>query len=267
MTAITDLAHYRELLGAPREIVPFQKLGTLTSGVFSSYYQQPNKSVAGPTTAEAPTNAAGGALNQVDGGTETLYFTGGMFTARQAGTYWLIDRLSHQGGLSGIVTTAQTTNLPTAALTRYTSGEGVMLAIEINTAIGATATTVTVSYTNQAGTAGRTSPAVVIGGSGNNGQARFILVPLQSGDTGVRSVQSVTLAATTGTAGAFGVVLFKPLLAFVCEGAGRQVELNLIDGGMLGGMPEVLDGACLTWCANTNGSSTTLLGHLLTAAV
>jgi hypothetical protein len=262
VAAITDLAHYRELLAAPREVVPFQKLATLTSGVFSSYYQQPNKSVAAPTTAEAPTNAAGGSLQQVDGGTETLYFTGGMVTARQAGTYWLIDRLSHQGGLSGIVTTAQTTNLPTAALTRYTTGEGVMLAIEINTAIGGTATTVTVSYTNQAGTAGRTSPAVVIGGSGNNGQARFILVPLQSGDTGVRSVQS-----TTGTAGAFGVVLFKPLLAFVVEGAGRQVELNLIDGGMLGGMPEVLDGACLTWCANVNGSSTTMLGHLFTAAV
>jgi hypothetical protein len=115
--------------------------------------------------------------------------------------------------LSGTVTTAQTTNLPTAALTRYTSGVGVMASLEITTAVGTTATTATVSYTNSAGVAGRTSPAVTFGGTNDRQASQVQLVPLQAGDVGVRSVESVTLAASTGTAGAFGVTLFRPLAA------------------------------------------------------
>lgn len=130
-------------------------------------------------------------------------------TGLAVGGTLLFDRLSHTGGLSGTVTTAQTTNLPTAALTRYTTGEGVRAAMQIYTTVGPTDFTTSCSYTNQAGTAGRTgqiSRALGTPGSGSLG-----IFTLQSGDTGVRSVESVTLSASTGTAGNFGVVLLKPL--------------------------------------------------------
>lgn len=129
------------------------------------------------------------------------------------GSYILADRLSHQGGLSGTVATAQTTNLPTAALTRYTSGVGVLAALEITTAVGTTATTAVLSYTNSSGVASRTSPAVTFGGTNDRQTGQVQLVPLQIGDVGVRSVESVTLGVSTGTAGAFGVTLYRPLIA------------------------------------------------------
>jgi hypothetical protein len=159
----------------------------------------------------------------------------------------LVDILNISGGLDATLTTAQTTNLPTAALTRYASGEGVHAALVIHTTIGTTATTATVSYTNQSGTSGRTSTAVVFGGIGFREIGALIRIPLQAGDTGVQSVQSVTLAASTATIGNFGVLLYKPLallLANDFEGA------NVIDcvssGRMVGQMNEVLDDACLS---------------------
>lgn len=202
-----------------------------------------------PTTAVAPTNATAGSLGQENAGAGLIKsIIGARANANGAGTYIVVDRLSHQGGLSGTVVGAQTTNLPTAALTRYTSGEGVMIGLTIYTAIGTTATTVSVSYTNQAGTAGRVSPLTAIGATGWREVSRCVFIPLQTGDTGVRSVQSVSLTGTTGTAGAFGVVLFKPLYAILIDAAhGVMSSGGFFTGVCQGGIPQVVDNACLTY--------------------
>jgi hypothetical protein len=170
----------------------------------------------------------------------------------------LIDRLSHQGGLSGTATAEQTTNLPTAALTRYTDGVGVMAGLEIYAALGALAQTVTLSYTNQAGIAGRISKPVVIGATNDNAASRFIPIPLQDDDTGVRSVESVTPSSSTGTAGNYGVVLYKPLMLIPNVSnqahALQQRCLNPFIGGY-GCSPEIHDAACLCLLSLSNGSS------------
>lgn len=200
-----------------------------------------------PTTAVVPTNATAGSFGQ-ENGSGTLCVASAQFSAATSsgGSYAIIvaDILSHQGGLSGTVTTAQTTNLPTAALTRYTDGVGVMMALTIYTHVGTTATTVTASYTNQDGTSGQVSPSVFIGGTNYRNAGQMILLPLQVGDTGVRSVESVTVLATTGTAGNFGVTLFKPL-AMICADGNTSMSKDLISGGLLGGLPEIVDDACL----------------------
>ena len=129
------------------------------------------------------------------------------------GNLWC-DRLCHQSGLDATITTAQTTNLPTAALPRYTDGKGVWIAHERCVAVGTTASDITVSYTNQDGTSGRTSPTTTFTVTGNvddSAIGQLYILPLQEGDTGVRSVQSVTLSGSTGTAGNFGITLLKPL--------------------------------------------------------
>ena len=198
-----------------------------------------------PTTAAVPTRTTAGAFGQQNGGSGALGIVGMNLGGGLPVTVLVADRLSHQGGLSGTVATAQTTNLPTSALTRYTDGVGVMIALTIYTQIGTTATTVTASYTNQSGTSGRTTPAVAIGGTFNREANRLFPLPLQSGDTGVRSVESVTLAATTGPAGAFGVMLFKPLYASSAFAQGNIIAADFVTGNAGGGLPEIVDDACL----------------------
>ena len=169
-----------------------------------------------------------------------------------AASMMVVDLLNVSGGLNGTLTTAQTTNLPTAALTRYTSGEGVMAGIVIYTIIGTTATTVTISYTNSAGVSGRTSTATTIGGGFYRETGLLIPIPLQAGDTGIRSIESVTLAATTGTAGNFGVCLFKPLAMISLESATGAMPLDSVStGGIIGSLCEIHPDACLTFSAVT----------------
>lgn len=180
-----------------------------------------------------------------------------------------IDLLNHSGGLSGTLTTAQTTNLPTAALTRHTSGAGVMAGLIIYTIIGSVATTVTISYTNQAGTPGRISTATQIGANGFREAGSLIPIPLAAGDTGVRSVQSVTLAGTTGTAGNFGVVLFKPLQMMALNDMMGSMPLDAVSsGGIIGSLCEVHPDACLT-VATINGAAqlATVHGAIILAEV
>lgn len=174
-------------------------------------------------------------------------------------SFLLVDRLSHQGGLSGTATATQTTNLPTAALPRYTDGVGVMAALEIYTLLGTLAQTATVSYTNEAGISGRTSKPVVIGAANDNAAGRLIPIPLQDDDQGIRSVESVTPSSSTGTAGNYGVTLFKPLmlipnLANLAQ-AIQQRCLNSFIGGY-GCCPEISDDACLQFLAIANTSGT-----------
>ena len=181
----------------------------------------------------------------------------------------VVDVLNHHGGMSGTVTTEQTTNLPggsTAALTRYTSGAGVMIGLLIYSAIGTTGTTVTVRYTNQAGTANRVSTATTIGGAGFREANRIIMIPLQAGDTGARSVEGVTLAGTTGTVGNFGVVLFRPLAMFALDNATGAMPIDAITGGMVGALQPFDDDACLSCFAVTQVQgaivATLLLGEV-----
>lgn len=216
---------------------------------------------AAPTTAAVPSRTIAGAFGQTNANGD-LYYAGGRISNSNSastgtfGAYMILDRLSHQGGLSGTAAGAQTTNLPTAALTRYTDGVGVMAFVEIYSAIGTTATTATVSYTNQAGTGGQTSEAFNIGASTFREATVMLPIPLAAGDYGVRSVESLTLAGTTGTAGNFGITLARPLV-ILPYGGGNTDDIDMIVGGAR--MTEkILDDACL-FVAGI--STTTVIGY------
>lgn len=252
-----DLNEFKEAIDLGENLAITSDIQTANffgNGPYEDYwtYYYPD-TLAIPSTAVACSKSTTGALNsQINNssGSNKLYCVGGSFRdieGEQAG-YILIDRLSHQGGLTINTSSPQTTNLPTAALTRYTDGVGVMigLSIYVNLSINYT-TNVTVNYTNQAGTNNRVSPnRAFVTSNTDNKQGTFVLIPLQDGDYGVRSVESVTLA----TAGAsavpnFGVVLFKPLAILGRNNFKTIGQANFIDGNFLGGIPEVLDDACL----------------------
>ncbi len=212
------------------------------------YNGQPSHG-APPGAVAVPTNATPGSMLQTDPtGGRQLWCTGGWATGLAAGTLILYDRLLHISGLSGTTITAQNVG---GTLTRYTTGDGVEIWIEIYTQIGVTGTTITASYTDQAGNAGQTTPATAIGNTGFREAQRIIKLPLASGDNGVRAVASVTLAATTGTAGNFGVTLARPLALIPIPNAGIGYVRDFV--AQQPGIQEILTDACLAWAwvANT----------------
>lgn len=178
------------------------------------------------------------------------------------GAYIFIDRLSHQGGLNATSVSVQTTNLPTAALPRHTDGKNVILGVEIYTQIGTTTTTFTVNYTNELGVSGRTSDPVVIGGTGAREVGRFLIVSLQDNDKGVRSVQSLTFAGTTGTAGSIGIVLFKPLFIIPINNADGPHICDIISGNFIGETGELPRQTNLSILATGGSTSVQMSGFL-----
>ena len=221
-----------------------------------------------PSTAVAPTRTTTGAVHfPTPQGSNNSFLMGMGFNLSATQGILLMDILSWQGGLSGTVTGAQTTNLPTAALTRYTTGEGVMLGLACWVATGSTSVNVTASYTNQAGTTGRTTVSVAFWGGGFGAvtgaptatQVQFL--PLQSGDYGVRAVASVTLSASTLTSGNFGVFLCKPLAMISNLPTNSTNEIEYVVSSTM--MPEILDNAFLTpICGMNSTTAFTYWGYL-----
>jgi hypothetical protein len=200
----------------------------------------PNPGGATPGAVAVPTRATAGALGQVNpGGGREKWLVGGGATGLVAGTVILYDRLLHIGGLSGTVTTAQTVG---GTLTRNTGGVGNVIWVEIYTIIGTTATTITSSYTDDAGNAGQATTAVAFGGTNLREVSRIIQLPLAAGDRGVQACASVTVLATTGTAGNFGVTIARPLAYLQITQSGLGPWLSFIDGAPI---PEIDTDACL----------------------
>lgn len=194
-------------------------------------------------TPRNPTRITAGALGQSDAtGGRTKYLCGFTGTSTQPGTFLLYDRLGDISGLSGTSTTAQTCNVNT---TRYTGAASVgnQIWIEVYTIIGTTVRTITCNYTNQSGNPA-TTPAVAIGGTGLREVTRMINVPLAVGDTGVRSVEDVTLNASTGTVGDFGVTIARPIALNSCSLAGSAVISDLVS--QIPSLPSIEADACLS---------------------
>lgn len=264
--ALTDFDEYVEKLRENR-VADFQlSAATARTLRLNASWQQFLPAPAIPTTSIALDKDSAQSMGPIPAiSTGRLTFLGARMntSAAGAGGAILLDLLNVSGGLSGIVTTAQTTNLPTAALTRHTSGEGVIAGIVIYTTLGTTATTITISYTNQAGTSGQTSTATTFGGTGFREAAILIPIPLQAGDTGVRSVESVTVTATTGTAGNFGVCMFKPLAMISLESATGAMPLDAVSTGcIIGSLAEIHPDACLSISSFT-AISTTITGAII----
>lgn len=195
------------------EVAQFSKASiTTTSGRWYSHWITAGLPGAGSTPATgvgaAPTRATNGALLFTNpSGADKKHLLRFLAGGPTSGILALIDRLVHTSGLSGTSVAGQTVN--STPLTRRIDAVGVMCAIEVYTALGATPQTATISYTNSDGVAGRSGtisiPANALAGE-------FIWpMAMQAGDVGVQSVQTVTLGGSTGTVGNFGITLFYAL--------------------------------------------------------
>lgn len=120
-------------------------------------------------------------------------------------------------------------------------GEGIFVALELQVGVGSTVN-VSITYTNSAGVTGRTS-LVRISNFGGNGL--FLPFPLQAGDTGVRSIQSASIAAAQ-VSGAMSFVAFRPI---TIVGSTAETSANVIDP-LTGGLPEIFNNSVLFLVTN-----------------
>lgn len=195
--------------------------------------------VPGAMAAPAP-GIAGAALTSyagqipipaASGNTHLARFSG--VSSAQGGILMLCDRLWHNSGIVVTTTTAQTVNSvawPARDKNGSTNGVGVYIGLEISAATGAGAATPTISYTDESNNAGSTgSMQVTYAASSSTGT--FYPFTLAAGDTGVRSIQSVTLGVSM-TSGSVSLVAYRPLATIELTAAGLPTAIDALTSGM-----------------------------------
>lgn len=147
----------------------------------------------------------------------------------------------------------------TQTLPRYTDGEGVkVMAVSVAGRTGGQS--FFINYTNQDGVSGRISKnvtqnssaalGVVVTSATASNVNSCLFIPLQDGDTGVRSIESVTMLGAD--VGLFSLVLVKPLATTVLLDLNAPAERDfLIQSGNL---PEIKDDAFLNLVCIPNAS-------------
>ena len=148
---------------------------------------------------------------------------------------------------------------------RYPNGDGLRVCVAAIAAMGANAPTMQVTYTNQAGTAGRVTLAGCVStasaangtilNSGNAANKYGPFLPLAAGDTGISDLVSLTWGGTAHASGTVAALLCKPL--------GQPIPIpatglfNVFDYlNTLPSLPRLRNGANLTALIYNTGATT-----------
>jgi hypothetical protein len=199
------------------------------------------------TGAPLITNFAGGARG---------YISNVEFGSTVAGRIMLYDRLFHVGSiaLNSLATTTLSSQPSFGSRVSLNGGAasyvGLRIYVEINAAVSATATTVTVTYTNQSGTTGRTTGTTASLSGFITG--RLVELPLQAGDSGVQTIESITVGGVVATTGTVNVFIARPLWS----GRVRVANDGDVHGFTQCGFPEIFQDSCLALIAIPDSTST-----------
>lgn len=183
-------------------------------------------------------------------------------TGNAAMTMELHDRLASMGGLNGTLTTAQSVNLDLNTLLATANidtrkGDAnysdVQWWLEWYTATGATAVTATIAVTYNDGTTGNLS-ALSLASSRPASHMISInsLIPSAQSGKFIRGIVSVTLSATSGTAGNFGVTATRPRMTLSAPIANHKF---IADWAQLG-LPEIYNSSAIFPIVLTSTTST-----------
>ena len=172
-------------------------------------------------------------------------------TGNAAMTMELHDRLANMGGLNGTLTTAQSVNLDLSTLLSTNNinvrkGDAnysdVQWWLEWYTATGATAVTATIAVTYNDGTTGNLSALSL---AATRPASHLIslnsLIPSAQSGKFIRGIVSVTLSATSGTAGNFGVTATRPRMTLSSPIANFKF---IADWAQLG-LPEIYNSSAI----------------------
>ena len=183
-------------------------------------------------------------------------------TGNAAMTMELHDRLANMGGLNGTLTTAQSVNLDLNTLLATNNidtrkGDAnysdVQWWLEWYTATGGTAVTATIVVTYNDGTTGNLS---ALSFAASRPASHMIplnsLIPSAQSGKFIRGIVSVTLSATTGTAGNFGVTVTRPRMTLSSPFANFKF---IADWAQLG-LPEIYNSSAIFPIVLTSTTST-----------
>lgn len=266
-----------QLIASAKQRVPIKKQASRTSvaNVWFSTIDlagDPGAGVlAGTSTAAGVVpddTTAGMPLVNTFGGGASGHLVGVEFSSIVASRIMLYDLLFKAGAYAF---TAGTTTLAaqpsySARVPSGTDFTNTEIWIEVSTAfVTGTAWQVQITYTNQAGTAARTSIISAAQAAAGLTAGKMFQMSLATGDTGVQKIESVivTNGGTAMTAGNFNVLVIRPLWT------GRVPLANYSDihDYLRLGMPRVFDTSALQICVNADSTATgTLIELMLTIA-
>lgn len=182
----------------------------------------------------------------------------------------LCDYLLYYPSIDDGTTGEQTMDVASQTLPRYTDGDGVMM-VAITTAARTGGQSFTVNYTNSDGVAGRTSSTVtqnttgIVGTVTTSNRASSVsdgnpFIGLQSGDSGVRSIEGVTMNGTDF--GLFSIVLVKPIAQITIPSITAPYEKDFYINSQE--LPKIEDDAYLNFLSLPLGSlaATAVIGDL-----
>ena len=199
----------------------------------------------------------------------------GVSLVAAAGAPWFILPIDLVGYAKLTTTNVSTAGAKTITMTpiaataakvdRYPNGEGLRMFVASYAAMGANAPTMQVTYTNSAGTTGRTTTAGIVSTASatsgvllNSGNAANKVGPflnLAAGDTGVKDIESLTWGGTAHASGSVFVGLCKPLCMPIPVPATGL--FNLVDFvNTLPSMPRLRNGANVQFLVFATGATT-----------
>lgn len=240
-----------------RLVIDKASLANAAAGQYFSLWTATGRPGAGatPGAAAVPTSATTGAMgfaNQTAPVTSYLAWLS-LMAGNNVTNLEIHDRLAHVGGLSGTVTTAQgalslVTSNPGAERLGDSNYSDVQWWIEIYTALGATGVNATVNVTYNDDSTGNLA-AIALGATPRQGR----LYPLVSAVAGkfIKAINSVTLSATTGTAGNFGFTATRPrtMVSLPLANFAQTYSWEML------GLPNIPNDSCLTMlmlCSTTS---------------
>jgi hypothetical protein len=163
------------------------------------------------------------------------------------GSLLLVDRLLDYATIDHTSIVVQAlTNVQT--LGRYTDGAGVLAVMEVTTVLGATVQNITITYTNQSGTAGRVATtSIIVSSAVGRVPHTPMFLNLQGSDTGVRSIQSVQFDAGN-TGGVSAIALVRPFFYVPQVAVGIWSERDLVL--QIPNLPQLQNDHALMWYWN-----------------
>lgn len=177
--------------------------GGVLAGTSTTAGVVPTDATSGFPAIDAFAGGANGHLFQVD------------FGSSVACRMKIFDMVFKAGAYAFTAATTNLTGQPSYA-SRMPNGSytDTQIWIEVTTAFSTgTAWSVVVTYTNQAGTTGRSTATITAMAAAALTLGKMLQLPLMAGDTGVQKIDSVvvTNGGTAMTAGAFNVLVMRPL--------------------------------------------------------
>lgn len=236
-----------------RIVIDKASISSVAAGVFASLWRaigQPGQGAI-PAAAAACTQLTTGAIGFNQQTTPATSYGTHFYaaTSNAAMVVELHDRLAHMGGLNGTLTTAQTVGIDFSSLTTNNLAKrkgdanysDIQWWLEWYTATGSTAVTATVAVTYNDGTTGTLSVALPATRPASLMIPLNGYIPAEGAGKYIRAITGVTLSATTGTAGSFGVTATRPRITQ----PSMIANLTAVSDWAALGLPEIFNESCL----------------------